>query len=157
MNDLFNTPLVAEQSLRVWLKMLKTTRLIEARLRKKLRVEFGATLPRFDVMAALYRFEGGLNMSQLSSALRVSNGNVTGIVERLVNDGAVRRVAVAGDKRATLAVLTASGRAQFAVMAAAHRDWIADMLQRVSAEAGSQIAAVMDRIAATPAAAKEGH
>ena len=67
MNDLSNTPPVAEQSLRVWLKMLKTTRLIEARLRKKLRVEFGATLPRFDVMAALYRFEGGLNMSQLSS------------------------------------------------------------------------------------------
>ena len=157
MNDLSNTPPVAEQSLRVWLKMLKTTRLIEARLRKKLRVEFGATLPRFDVMAALYRFEGGLNMSQLSSALRVSNGNVTGIVERLVNDGVVRRVAVAGDKRATLAVLTASGRAQFAVMAAAHRDWIAAMLQRVSAEAGSQIAAVMDLIAAPPMAAREGH
>ena len=150
-------PPAAEQSLRVWLKMLKTTRLIEARLRERLRVEFGATLPRFDVMAALYRFEGGLNMSQLSSALRVSNGNVTGIVERLVNDGAVRRVAVAGDKRATLAVLTAKGRAQFAVMAAAHRDWIADMLHRVSTDAGSQIAAVMDLIAAPPAASREGH
>lgn len=157
MTDLSNMPPAAEQSLRVWLKMLKTTRLIEARLRERLRVEFGATLPRFDVMAALYRFEGGLNMSQLSSALRVSNGNVTGIVERLVNDGAVRRVAVAGDKRATLAVLTAKGRAEFAVMAAAHRDWIADMLHRVSTDAGSQIAAVMDLIAAPPAASREGH
>ena len=157
MNDLSNTPPVAEQSLRVWLKMLKTTRLVEARVRERLRVEFGATLPRFDVMAALYRYEGGLNMSQLSSALRVSNGNVTGIVERLVNHGAVQRVAVAGDKRASLAVLTAKGRAQFAVMAAAHRDWIAEMLQRVSIKVGNEITAGMDLIAATPAAAKKGH
>ena len=67
--------------LRVWLRILKVSRMIERELRERLRVEFDTTLPRFDVMAALHRAEEGLNMSELSGVLRVSNGNVTGIVD----------------------------------------------------------------------------
>jgi hypothetical protein len=48
-------PDAARQRLRVWLKLLKTQRQIEAVLRERLRVEFNTTLPRFDVLAALYR------------------------------------------------------------------------------------------------------
>lgn len=82
--------------LRLWLKLLKLTRQIESELRDNLRVEFETTLPRFDVMAALYRFPKGLLMSELSGALKVSNGNVTGIVDRLVKDALVIRSAVPG-------------------------------------------------------------
>ena len=77
----------SKERLRLWLRILSAQRVIENEVRERLRVEHDTTLPRFDVMAALYRNEEGLKMSELSGELRVSNGNVTGIVDRLVNDG----------------------------------------------------------------------
>jgi DNA-binding MarR family transcriptional regulator len=114
--------------LRLWLRMLKTTRRIEQRLRENLRVDFDTTLPRFDVMAALARHPEGLKMSDLSGVLRVSNGNVTGIVDRLVAEGQMQRVPVPGDRRATLVRLTADGQQEFARQAQAHAGWIDDLL-----------------------------
>ena len=114
--------------LRLWLKLLKATKHVEAELRENLRTSFDTTLPRFDVMAALYRDEAGLKMSQLSSVLRVSNGNVTGIVDRLVDDGMLVRIPVDNDRRATTVRLTKAGRDQFARMAASHEAWIDTLL-----------------------------
>ena len=117
---------LAKRRLRLWLKLLRSTRHVERQVRDRLRRE-GATLPRFDVMAALYREETGLRMSELSQRLMVSNGNVTGIVDRLVIDGMIVRVPVAGDRRATRVCLTARGRAAFAGMAALHESWINEL------------------------------
>nr|WP_051489527.1 MarR family transcriptional regulator [Roseivivax halodurans] len=108
--------------------MLKSTRRVEAVLRDRLRSEFDTTLPRFDVMAALARFDTGLKMSALSGVLRVSNGNVTGIVDRLAEDGHVVRVQVPGDRRASMVRLTRKGEEEFARQAAAHEAWIAELL-----------------------------
>lgn len=119
---------ISKERLRLWLRMLKTSRMIESRLRDKLRSEYGTTLPRFDVMSALSRFPQGLKMSQLSDVLRVSNGNVTGVVDRLADDGFVVRVAVAGDRRASLVQLTDKGHGEFAAQATAHETWIDDLL-----------------------------
>lgn len=130
------TPLedASKERLRLWLRMLKTTRSIEARLRENFRTEFDTTLPRFDVMAALSRFEDGLKMSQISGVLRVSNGNVTGIVDRLAEDGLLVRVPVPGDRRAHRVRMTRKGREEFARQAAAHEAWIAEMLGQFSAQ-----------------------
>ena len=106
--------------LRLWLKLLKTSGSIEAELRRRLRDRHNTTLPRFDVMSALSRNPEGLKMSQLSQFLRVSNGNVTGIVDRLTDDGLALRVAVPGDRRAQVARLTPAGEAEFARLAAEH-------------------------------------
>ncbi|MEO1292338.1 MAG: MarR family transcriptional regulator, partial [Pseudomonadota bacterium] len=111
--------------LRLWLQMLRATRHIENEIREKLRTEHDTTLPRFDVMAALHRRPLGLKMSELSRMLMVSNGNVTGIVDRLVKEGLVTRDTVAGDRRATRVSLTEAGRAEFEAMAAEHAGWIA--------------------------------
>ena len=104
--------------LRLWLKLLKVSRQIEGELRDNFRGEFSTTLPRFDVMAALYRFPKGLRMNELSAVLKVSNGNVTGIVDRLVNDSFIVRVAVPGDRRALLVQLTPAGKKEFLQQAA---------------------------------------
>lgn len=129
---------LAKTRLRLWLRLLKTSRRIEAELRDNLRREFASTLPRFDVMAALNRYEKGLKMSGLSGVLKVSNGNVTGIVDRLVEDGFVMRVPVPGDRRASLVRLTSSGRAAFVQQAAAHERWVDQLLRGISeAEAQS--------------------
>ncbi len=121
-------PAASKARLRLWLKLLKATKHVEGELRESLRTEFDTTLPRFDVMAALYRAEAGLKMSELSSVLRVSNGNVTGIVDRLVEDGIIIRVPVDNDRRATTVRLTQAGREQFATMAAKHEEWVDAML-----------------------------
>lgn len=141
-----NTANTAKQNLRVWLKVLKTTRHIEALVREKLRDEFDTTLPRFDVLSALFRFEDGLRMTELSSALRVSNGNVTGIVDRLVENGCVIRTVVTSDKRATLARLTPKGRAEFSRMAIVHERWIDEIMQVVSPAQAGQLLTIMDTI-----------
>lgn len=121
-------PAASKERLRLWLRMLKSTRRVEAQLRERLRAEFATTLPRFDVMAALARFEDGLKMSALSGVLRVSNGNVTGIVDRLAEEGLVIRVQVPGDRRASLVRLTRKGQEVFARQAAAHEAWIGELL-----------------------------
>ena len=120
--------------------MLKTTRMIEAKLRENFRDEFGSTLPRFDVLAALSRFDDGLKMSQISGVLKVSNGNVTGIVDRLADDGLLVRVSVPGDRRASRVRLTKKGHEEFARQAAAHETWINDLLGQFSAEEARTIA-----------------
>ena len=115
---------LSKTKLKLWLSLLKTTRLIEAEIKERLRQEFQTTLPRFDVLAALYRTPKGLKMGDLSVALKVSNGNVTGIVERLVKDGLVVRVPVEGDRRALLVCLTQKGREEFSEQASVHEAWI---------------------------------
>ena len=137
----------SKQRLRLWLRLLAVTRKIEAELRERMRTEFDSTLPRFDVMAALSRNEQGLRMSALSGVLRVSNGNVTGIVDRLAEDGLVMRVPVAGDRRATLVRLTAKGAEVFARQAAEHEGWIDAMLSELSADEARSYAARLRTLA----------
>lgn len=133
--------------LRLWLRMLKATRSVESELRERLRVEFGSTLPRFDVMSALHRNPDGLKMSQLSGVLKVSNGNVTGIVERLVEDGLVAREPVPGDRRAMLVRLTPRGGAEFARQADAHETWVNDMLSDVEPDRAVRLSALLAGVA----------
>lgn len=127
-------PALSKSRLRLWLKLLKASSLLEEHVRRRLREEFQTTLPRFDVMSALSRSPEGLKMSQISDKLRVSNGNVTGIVDRLTEEGLALRVAVPGDRRAALVVLTPKGQAAFAEQAAAHESWINGLLDRLDAD-----------------------
>ena len=131
----------AKQKLRLWIRLLRASRAIEVELRERLRIAFGVTLPRFDVMAALARKQAGMTMTELSRYLMVSNGNVTGIIDRLVSEGMVARSRHAGDRRATFVRLTPKGQQQFAIIAKAHEGWIAEILAGVdTAEAESLIA-----------------
>lgn len=119
---------VSKDRLRLWLRLLRSSRFIEAEIRERLRLSFGITLPQFDVMSALNRSESGLIMSEISRFLMVSNGNVTGIVDRLVADGLAKRVQDSADRRKNQVRLTAKGRKAFVTMAAAHESWIDELL-----------------------------
>ncbi|MBY6135216.1 MarR family winged helix-turn-helix transcriptional regulator [Leisingera sp. XS_AS12] len=137
----------SKDRLRLWLKVLKATKAVESNVRENLRREFATTLPRFDVMAALVQHEKGLKMSELSGVLKVSNGNVTGIVERLVEDGHVQREKVEGDRRANLVRLTPAGRAEFARQAEAHEGWINAAFDGLTADEAQAIAESLDAVA----------
>lgn len=148
MNDKPSMPShLSKDRLRVWLRLLKVTRMIEAELRDQMRRSWDITLPRFDVMAALDRADEGLKMSDLSGVLRVSNGNVTGIVDRLVDDGLVKRVPVPGDRRAMCVMLTDEGQAQFTEMAATHELWLDELLSPIGAQGLETVRSRLGRIA----------
>ncbi len=114
------------EALRLWLRMLTCTQLIEKQVRANLRSRFDTTLPRFDLMAQLERAEGGMKMKELSRRMMVTSGNITGITDQLVAEGLVERTDVEGDRRAYRVRLTPRGRAQFNAMAHAHEQWIVE-------------------------------
>lgn len=120
-----------KQELRLWLRLLSTTKLISQEIRRRLRREFGATLPQFDLLSQLYREKEGLRLGELSKRTMVTNGNITGLVERLEADGLVARERLAEDRRVIVACLTAVGRQTFETMAEAHEGWLREMMADV--------------------------
>ena len=118
-------------ALRIWLRLLTCTQLIERQVRSRLRERFATTLPRFDLMAQLERHHDGLKMNELSRMLMVTGGNVTTIVDQLEHEGLVERLEGA-DRRAWLVRLTPAGRKSFAEMARAHEDWVVELLAGLS-------------------------
>ncbi len=127
----------------LWIRLLRSSRTIENELRERLRTEFGVTLPRFDVMAALHRRADGMLMSELSRFLMVSNGNVTGIIDRLVADEQVVRAQREGDRRTSIVKLTEKGRANFEQMAAAHEQWVDELFGGLSASDVSRMTTLL--------------
>jgi DNA-binding MarR family transcriptional regulator len=116
-----------KRHLRLWLRLLSCTNLISAEIRQRLRAEFEFTLPRFDLMAQLYREPAGLRLGELSKRMMVSNANVTALVDRLTAEGFVSREAVLEDRRALVVRLTKAGTTAFAQIAAAHEAWLISM------------------------------
>lgn len=120
------TPAEHPEALRLWLRLLTCTQLIETQVRSGLRDQFDTTLPRFDLMAQLERAPDGLKMNELSRRMMVTGGNITGITDQLVAEGLVERVEVPGDRRAYRVKLTPKGRKQFSDMAHQHEGWIVE-------------------------------
>ncbi len=137
---------LSKQRLRVWLRLLRAHRSVENRLRENMRLAHGCTLPRFDVLSALDRYRDGLRMSDLSAKLMVSNGNVTGIVDRLEAEGLVERISVDGDRRALRVRLTRDGIDRFADMAAEHETWVDDLLETYDAAELDQLLSLLTRL-----------
>jgi DNA-binding MarR family transcriptional regulator len=138
---------VSKQRLRLWLRLLRATRGIESELRERLRKEFDVTLPQFDVMAALARKEDGMSMTELSRSLMVSNGNVTGIIDRLTAEKLVLRQAPANDRRSYIVRLTPKGAVHFAGMAKAHEAWIDGLLSEIGTTESDALIAQLETLA----------
>lgn len=121
------------QDLRLWLRLLACCNLLESEVRGRLRVEYGTTLPRFDLMAQLDRAPEGMKMSELSRHMMVTNGNITGITDQLERDGLVERSKVATDRRSSIIKLTPKGQRTFRKMAQSHEQWIQTLLSDMPA------------------------
>ena len=137
----------SKNKLRLWLRLLSTARRAEAELRERFRLQFETTLSRFDVMAALARHEDGLKMSALGGLLRVSNGNVTVVVQRLEKDGLLIRAPLAGDRRAMLVRLSERGKIAFIEQAREHEKWITELLREIPEEDATLIEQGLSNVA----------
>lgn len=140
-----------ESELRLWLRLLTCTTLIEGEIRRRLRQEFDVTLPRFDLMAQLDKAPNGMTLGELSQRMMVSNGNVTGLSERLVSAGLLDRRQSPNDRRAQLVSLTPEGRRAFRAMARAHEGWIAEIFSELTS---ADVDALMRLLARTKASAR---
>jgi DNA-binding MarR family transcriptional regulator len=136
----------AKPELRLWLRMLSTGNLITQEIRRRLRSEFGTTLPQFDLMAQLDRERDGLRLGELSRRMMVTNGNVTGLVDRLESEGLILRESADGDRRVTIARLTPRGQETFAAMARAHEGWLRDMFADVDPRTLDQLMQQLGRV-----------
>jgi len=123
-----------KQSLRAWLRLLACENLIEQTLRTRLRKDFNITLPQFDVLSELEHAGERLTMSDLSEKLMVSNGNVTGVVDRLERDNYVKRQASPTDRRVQHISLEPKGKAKFQEMAKTHEQWVQELLSDLNLE-----------------------
>ena len=133
-------------ALRLWLRLLACTNLVEAPLRRRLREQFRGSLPRFDLMAQLDRQPGGMKMRELSRRLMVTGGNVTGLTDRLVAEGLVERHEDPVDRRACTVQLTMEGRRQFRAMARAHEAWVAELFGGLSAAQQKQLFELLGKL-----------
>jgi len=134
------------QALRLWLRLLTCTQIIEREVRARLRERFGTTLPRFDLMSQLWRYPQGLKMNELSRHLMVTGGNVTGIVDLLEKDGQVERAAEPADRRACRVRLTRAGRKSFAEMARAHEAWIVELLAGLAGRERAEVYRLLGKV-----------
>jgi DNA-binding MarR family transcriptional regulator len=133
-------------ALRLWLRLLTCTMLIERDIKAKLRERFGMTLPRFDLMAQLERHPEGLRMNELSRRLMVTGGNVTSLTDQLVAEGLVERSGVPNDRRAYAIRLTAAGRESFRGMAAEHERWVIDLVSGLPAADRDRLYVLLGRL-----------
>jgi DNA-binding MarR family transcriptional regulator len=154
MNDMVVEPVDRESratredhgALRLWLRLLTCTSLIEGAIRSELRRDFDCTLPRFDLMAQLERHPQGLRMGELSRRLMVTGGNVTGITDQLVKEGLVTREAPPDDRRAFVVRLTPAGRRQFQRMAEVHEAWVVRLVAGLTAAERRQLHVLLRKL-----------
>jgi len=132
--------------LRLWLRLLTCANLIEREIRARLARDFATTLPRFDALAQLERAPGGLTMGELSGRLMVSNGNVTGLVARLVREGLVAREPNPEDRRRSRVRLTLAGRRAFEAMTPAHARWIDAAMRGLTRGEKTRLLALLARL-----------
>jgi len=133
-------------AVRLWLRLLTCTNLIERHLRNRLRTQFEITLPRFDLMAQLAREPKGLTMGDLSQRMMVSGGNVSGIASQLEGEGLIAREPVPGNRRAFCVTLTPTGRQRFSEMAEAHESWVTECLGNLSGADFEQMMSLLKEI-----------
>jgi 3-hydroxybutyrate dehydrogenase len=126
------SPQAHKDDLRLWLRLLTCTNLIEAGIRKRLADRFDTTLPRFDLLAQLDRAPHGMTLGDLSRRMMVTNGNITGLVERLVQSGHLKRFSLPNDRRVQIVKLTPKGQTNFSRIASAHEEWIAEFFAQLS-------------------------
>jgi DNA-binding MarR family transcriptional regulator len=138
-----------EADLRLWLRLLTCTTLIETEIRRKLAAAFDTTLPRFDLLAQLDRAEDGLVLGEVSRRMMVSAGNVTAIVDRLITGGLITRSPASHDRRVQIIRMTPQGRAAFKAMAGRHGAWIGAMFDDLEPREIEALMGLLSRLKAS--------
>ncbi len=135
-----------KEGLRLWLRIVSCTQMVEQEIRTMLREKYDTTLPRFELMAALDRVPDGLTMGELSGWLMVTKGNVTGIAERLSEDGYIKRTPTPTDRRSFCVTLTPRGKKHFKEIENAYEQLLDRLFSEVSLDDSDMFTGVLARV-----------
>src|SRR5918999_1618942 len=115
--------------LRVWFRFIRLHRRVSAAVAAELKT-LGLSIPQFDVLSTLTEREG-LTQQELAQRLYVTKGNVSGLIDRLVEAGLVERRASPGDRRSHALHLTRDGRRLAERAMAAQKRYVRQTLGRL--------------------------
>jgi DNA-binding MarR family transcriptional regulator len=98
----------ATDPLRIWFRFIRLNRRATNAVAAELKA-LGLSIPQFDLLSTLTEREG-LSQQELAERLYVTKGNVSGLLDRMVEAGLVERRAIPGDRRSNALYLTPKGR-----------------------------------------------
>ena len=137
---------------RAWLALLRCFSRIERVLMQYIAQEYNSSLPRYDVLTALALNGGGLTMGELAALLRVSKGNITGVVRRLKSDGLVKKATSKDDRRIQSVTISAEGQQLWEAM---HRDYDRIISELFAGQSDDQIRALTKSLEKTLASVND--
>jgi MarR family transcriptional regulator, organic hydroperoxide resistance regulator len=112
--------------MRTWFRVMRLHHRALGAMSGRLRA-LGLSVAQFDLLSSLTEREG-ISQSELAERLYVTKGNVSGLVDRLVQSGLVERRAIAGDRRSYALHLTPEGKRLASEGLAAQRGFVAETL-----------------------------
>ncbi len=98
----------ATDPLRIWFRIIRLNRRATNAVAAELKT-LGLSIPQFDLLSTLTEREG-LSQQELAERLYVTKGNVSGLLDRMVEAGLVERRSIPGDRRSNALHLTPKGR-----------------------------------------------
>jgi DNA-binding MarR family transcriptional regulator len=120
----------SERSVRVWFRLIRLEARMQAAIGEKLRA-IGVSIPQCDVLTTLTEQEG-VSQQELAKRLYVTKGNISGLIDRLVEAGFVERRSTASDRRQHAIYLTKAGRQIAEKAIAVQHRWIASTFGRMA-------------------------
>lgn len=112
--------------MRTWFRVMRLHHRALGAMSARLKA-LGLSVAQFDLLSSLSEREG-VSQSELAEKLYVTKGNVSGLVDRLVQSGLVERRAIAGDRRSYAMHLTMEGRRLAEAGLAAQRGFVSETL-----------------------------
>jgi DNA-binding MarR family transcriptional regulator len=135
-----------KEGLRLWLRINSFAQMVEQEIRTMLREKFDTTLPRFEVLSALDRVPEGLTMGELTRWLMVTKGNLTGIAERLSEDGLIKRQPTPTDRRSFVVTLTKKGKKSYQEMEEEYENLLDILFSDISLDDSDMFTGVLTKV-----------
>lgn len=136
-----------QDKLRAWLVLLNNSNGLKKSIDGRLKTQFGVSISRFDVLAALERGGSeGLRAGELTKKLVVSDGNTTQVTNKLVRDGLVVRRTGRQDRRCVIYALTDEGARVFKAMAVHNKKWISSAFSDFSKDDLQQLTYLLGKL-----------
>lgn len=134
--------------LRLWFFVLRVHESVFEELNTELKHRVGLSLTQFDALAQLEKCPDGMTMTDLSKALRVTSGNVSGLVTRMARNDLVKRQVSPHDRRSFTATITPNGRRLFEDAVQRHDEKLDQIMSELSTQELTDGVAAMRRVAA---------
>jgi DNA-binding MarR family transcriptional regulator len=117
---------------RIWIQILSLESAIFSELNGALSTEYGLSVAKFEFLAQVDRYPDGISLGTISSNLRVTSGNVSGLVRRLLAEGLISKKMSPKDRRSFIVRFTPKGKNLFQKANALHAATLAKCLKQIA-------------------------